>query len=395
MHLGFSLVTVRPGMVGGAESYALGLLSAYASGAGPERTTVLANAAGMRAYAGLAGPRLDVAFVPGLDPHGSSAKRAWQLGRAALMPWRLKADIPRHLDLVHYPVVVPLPRTSAPTVITLHDVRHLAMPGQFSRVERAYRRLAYDESARRADAVVTVSEYARATIIEMLGLPAERVVAIHHGIDHTRFKFRADINDAAVLERLDVRKPYVIYPANLWPHKNHRRLLEAMAELRDTGASLVLTGETYGRLPDLLAEAHGYGLSDVVRHLGFVSADSLPTLYRHATALVFPSLYEGFGAPPLEAMACGCPCVLPDQGAVREVTADIGEIIDPTDAGSIADGIRRLFEDEHRRNALIERGRSHSATFTWTSAAQKHRAVYQQVLAARQDAAPDGSSVSS
>ena len=380
MHLGFSLVSVRPGMVGGAESYALGLLSAYRKGQGPDHTTVLANIVGMDAYADVVGQGVDLSLVPGFNPHGSVPKRAWQFGRAALWPYGIARSIPPNLDLIHYPVVVPLPRTQLPTVITLHDVRHLVMPEQSSRRERAYRRFAYDEAARRADAVVTVSEHARAAIVDRLGVQADRVVAIHHGIDQTRFTSAGSPNDSILLDQLRIERPFVVYPANLWPHKNHRRLLEAMSELRDTDITLILTGETYGALPNLSAHARRFGVENVVRHLGYVPADVLPALYRKATAMVYPSLYEGFGAPPLEAMACGCPCVLPAGGAVSEVTREIGEMIDPTDANSIADGIRRLLEDESRRETLIESGRAHSASFTWTRAAREHAAVYRRVL---------------
>jgi glycosyltransferase involved in cell wall biosynthesis len=369
-------------MVGGAETYALGLLSAYRSGHGPDHTTVLANAVGMRAYADIAENGVNLEFVPGLDPHGSTAKRAWQLGRAALWPRTLRRRISTSIDLMHYPVVVPLPRTRLPSVISLHDVRHLAMPEQFSRAERAYRRIAYDEAARRAALVLTGSEHARAAIIEMLKLDDERVIAIHQGLDHSRFQPNAGADDDTVIADLQLDKPFVIYPANLWPHKNHQALLGAMVRLRDMDLTLVLTGETYDALPELQETVQRLGLSGTVRHLGYVPASVVPVLYRHAAALVYPSLYEGFGAPPLEAMACGCPCVVSGSGSIAEVTQGVAEMVDPYDEVSIADGIRRVLDDGEKRADLVRRGQAHSQQFTWTSTAQRHVAAYRRVLAA-------------
>jgi glycosyltransferase involved in cell wall biosynthesis len=382
VHLGFSLVSVRPGMVGGAESYALGLLSAYRETHGPENTTVLANEVGMSAYAMVVGNGVNLTFVPGFDPHGTTPRRAWQFARAALRR-RAPAEIPKSLDLIHFPVVVPLPRTQLPTIITLHDVRHLVMPGQFTRGQRAYRRLAYDEAARRADLVLTVSEHARATIIEKLDIAPENVIAVHHGLDHSRFRPGPSDDDERVLGGLGLSRPFVVYPANLWRHKNHSTLLQAMTLLRDTDVTLILTGETYGGLGSLRADIERLDLTRAVRHIGYVAATTLPALYRNAIGLVYPSLYEGFGAPPLEAMACGCPCVLPFGGAIAEVTAGIGEVVNPREPEEIAQGIRHLLSDRASREQLVRRGLTHSAGFTWARAAQAHTEAYRHVLERR------------
>src|SRR4051794_21607528 len=153
---------------------------------------------------------------------------------------RLKAPI----DVLHYPLTVPVPRFRGPTVVTLHDLQHVELPEFFSRGERLYRRFAYEGAARRADVVVTPSEHARAMAVERLGPQRERVGGGPHGGDHPRF------SPAEPAER----KPFLIYPANAWPHKNHGRLLEALARA-ESDLELVLTGNDYGRRDDLLAEA--------------------------------------------------------------------------------------------------------------------------------------------
>src|SRR2546428_849011 len=161
------------------------------------------------------------------------------------------------------------------------------MPSFFSRSERAYRRVAYDRAARRATLVVTPSEFSRGRIVDALGVPPEHVVAIPHGLDHERFRPDGPRAD-------DMPQPFLYYPANLWPHKNHERLLEAFERV-ETNAHLVLSGAEYGRR---------LSLPDRVSHIGYVQPDRLPALYRAAAGVVYPSLYEGAGVPPLEAMAC-------------------------------------------------------------------------------------------
>lgn len=381
MHIGFSLVTAGRGMLGGTDTYVRGLLGAFRVGGGPDRVTVLTSAASSPVYASEAGGAIELAEVPGLDPNAPPPLRAWQMLRGAQQADALNGIISDDLQLVHYPIVVPLPRTHLPRVITLHDVRHLAMPEQFGRAQRVWRRYAYDRTATRVQHVITVSEHARRSIIETLGVSEDRVTAIYHGIEHARFNPNDTGRDDVILQSLAVPSSYIFYPAALWPHKNHDRLLEAFARIEDSETSLVLSGETYGTLPRFQQRVERLGLSKRVRHLGYISADALPSLYRRARALVFPTLYEGFGVPPLEAMACGTPCVLPLDGAVREVSGGIGELADAADPSSIAQAVSRVLDDRDLRSNLIERGLEHASHFTWARSASAHRRVYEAALA--------------
>ena len=195
----------------------------------------------------------------------------------------------------------------------------------------------------------------RARVLELLGLEPERVHVIHLGVDHTLFR-----------PGPEEREPFLLYPARPWPHKNHARLLEAFAALRETRPRLrlVLTGGGHERL-DPLPEG--------VESRGVVSAAELASLYRRAACLVFPSLYEGFGLPPVEAMACGCPVAASHAGALPEVCGDAAVLFDPTDVDAIAAAILQVDE---RREELSERGLAHAARFTWDETARKHEASY-------------------
>jgi glycosyltransferase involved in cell wall biosynthesis len=204
---------------------------------------------------------------------------------------------------------------------------------------------------RRSRLVITISEHAAGTIVERLGVPASKLRPIHLGIDHDRFH-----------PGVEPREDFLLYPARRWPHKNHARLFEAMSLL--PGPRLVLTGYE-GPVPD------------GVESLGRVSYDELASLYRRAAAVVFPSLYEGFGQPPLEAMACGCPVACSDAASLPEVVGDAARLFDPTSAEAIAAAVRDVLASPGEWAA---KGLGRAAGFTWERCAREHEAVYRELL---------------
>jgi glycosyltransferase involved in cell wall biosynthesis len=268
---------------------------------------------------------------------------------------------PIRLDGLHFPLTLAIPRgTGVPAAISILDLQHELFPQFFSRAERGYRRVAYRAAVRESRLVIAISEHVKETIVERLGVPAEDVRTIYLGID---------------LERLrpggGPRKPFLLYPANGWAHKNHERLLEAFAVLRRERPELglVLTGSGLERLP----AASG------VEVRGHVPGDELVRLYRTASALVFPSLYEGFGLPPLEAMACGCPVAASNGGALPEVLGDAAAAFDPTEPEAIAAAVAEVLADPGR---FAERGLSRAREFTWDACARRHDEVYKELSAA-------------
>jgi glycosyltransferase involved in cell wall biosynthesis len=350
----FSLLTLTPGRVGGSETYARGLLGAFAQGHGPERVTVVAGPAI------LGGGAIEVRQVAPTIAAGGVAR----LG--GLLRGMARRD-GSGADLLHHPLTVPAPRPRGPSVVTLHDVLHRELPTLFSRSERAFRRLAYERAARVATRVVTVSEHARGQIVERLGIAPQHVVAIHSGVDHKRFEPTGPAQSPA-------DGPFVLYPANLWPHKNHARLVAALARVE--GVALVLTGAPSPRLAALQDQARREGVE--TRHLGYV--DDLASLYRGATALVFPSLAEGWGLPVVEAMACGCPVAASESGAVAEAAGGAALLFPPRDVAAMTAAIRRLTTDDRLREELRGRGLERTAELTWPVAAERHSEVYAAAL---------------
>ena len=355
MHVGLSLLTLFPGRVGGSETNVRGLLETFAAGPAPEQLTILGNRHMGDEYAGW-----PVRQVRSYRPGNSRLTRFVAMNAGRIYP---ELD-GREFDVVHYPVTVPVPSLDgAPRVVTLLDVQHHELPRMFSRAERWLRSWAYDGAARDADLVITISEHAKRGIVEHVGVPAERIEVIGLGVDHHRFNpdgpARDDLGD------------YVLYPANLWPHKNHDRLLEAWPHV-DADLTLVLTGQLFGRAID----------QERVRHLGHVPAEELPALYRGARAVVFPSLFEGFGVPVLEAMACGTPVAASDRGALAEVAGPAALVFDPEDPVAIAAAVMRVAGDDALRERLRAAGFARAREFTWQRAARAHLDAYARAAAA-------------
>lgn len=380
MHVGFSLLTLFPGRVGGAESNVRGVLDQFAAGNGPERVTVLANRQVAEAYGRYARGPVALHQVRSYRSGDGDLTRLLAMVGAGVLPRLAARDVPRDLDVLHHPVTVPIPRLpGVPTVTTVLDLQHHELPEYFSRAERVHRRWAYDGAARRADLVLTISDYSRRKLIEIAGLAPERVVTAHLGIDHDRFSPAPTTADATIRERLGLPERFVVYPANLWPHKNHARLVDALAAAPGD-LHLLLTGQDYGRLGELERRADAAGVGDRVRHLGYLDRDDVPALYRTAAAMVFPSLYEGFGAPPVEAMACGCPVAASTRGSLAEVVADAALAFDPESVEEIGAAIARVADDRELRKRLRERGLTNAARFTWQATARAHVAAYERAL---------------
>lgn len=352
VRVALSLLTLVPGVSGGSETYARGLARGLASRAQVDVTAIVPP------IAPDAGEGLSTEVATEWGQASSSAARAWAVGRASARAGRFRRRF-EGVDVVHYPLTVPVPRVEARRVVTLHDVQHLDLPRLFSPATRAYRRVTYDGAARAADLVIVPSDFVRERAIARLGLDPQRVRAIPLGVDHERFAPGSAPRDA-----------FLLYPARPWPHKNHERLLEAFSLLRA------------GR-PDLRLVLCGVGSERFagrpgVDALGAVPGPRLVDLLQRAACLVFPSLYEGFGSPPLEAMACGTPVAASTRGSIPEVCDGAAVLFDPEDPAAIAAGVEEALA---RTDELREAGRARAAEFTWERTAEAHEGAYRAVAA--------------
>jgi glycosyltransferase involved in cell wall biosynthesis len=378
VHVAFSVLTLFPGRVGGSETNVRGLLREFADGNGPRRVTVLANRQVAAAYRSYERGAVRFVHVGSYRAGNSRPTRAMAMATARLLPRLVARDVPRGFDVIHFPVTVPIPSIGVPEVVTLFDVQHLDMPKFFSRAERRYRRWAYEGAARRAEVVITSSEYSKRRLGESAGVDPERVEVVYLGIDDELF-WRGEPD--AALEGIALPERFVFFPANLWPHKNHLRLVEALGLLDDRDLHLVLTGQPYRRLGEVMARARAAGVGERVHHLGYVEPSALPALYRRAEAMVFPSLYEGFGTPPLEAMASGCPVACSSRASLAEICGEAALLFDPGSAADIAGALDRVTSDAELRARLRETGFERASQFDWKRTALRHRAIYERAAA--------------
>ncbi len=357
--VGISLLTLVPGLVGGSETYVRELTRALA------RVGELEYRVFVPPIAPDAGDGLPTSVVPEYRASRTTPGRIAAMAQAALLPGRLRRALRlEELDAIHFPLSVMLPAvTTRPAASTVLDVQHEVFPEFFSRAELAYRRRVYGWTVQKSRIVITISEHAREALVERLGLDPERVRAIHLGVDHERF--RPDDRP---------REDFLLYPANGWPHKNHPRLFEAFTRVRRDRPELrlVLTGAAHG----------GLSLPDGVETRGHVSPDALVDLYRRARALVYPSLYEGFGIPCVEAMACGCPVAASDVASLPEVCGDAAVYVDPLSVESIAQGIRDVLDRPPAG------GIEQAARFTWERCAREHDSVYRELREGQASACP-------
>ena len=264
----------------------------------------------------------------------------------------------------------------APLVVTVHDVIHLARPEYTqSASKRWYARHMFASIRRRAAAILTVSEFTKGEFLRLVGTPRAPITVAHNGVDERWFHSESPARVP--------RAPYILCVASLKPHKNLVALIDAFARLRDRlPHDLLIVGPVDGlRTTDTAVLGRAAACGDRVHLTGEVSDAALRSLVAGASALVHPSLYEGFGLPPLEAMACGCPCLVSQTTALPEVCGDAALYCNPADPTDIAARLYQLLTDERLRRDLSTRGRARAATFQWSRTAERTLEVLDHVLA--------------
>jgi len=349
-----SMLTLVPGGMGGSETYARALTREFATTSELSATAfVPSNAAGFS-------EGISEYVVSRVTTGSTTARRLGAVLQATISSRSIRRYM-AEADVVHYPftVAVPSPGKNQALVQTLHDLQHLDMPHLFSKPEQLFRRRNYEGTARKADAVVTISKFAKERAVHFLGLEPEKVHVAYLGVDTSQY-----------VPNYGPREDFVLYPARGWAHKNHSRLVRAMEIVRVTHPELrlVLTG---GGLDSLGA------LPEWVDRKGLVTQAELHSLYRSARVMAFPSLYEGFGLPPLEAMASGCPVAASRAGSIPEVCGDAAVLFDPLDVEGMASGI---LEADQQGVQLARAGVEHASLFTWEQCRDSHVLAYRAAI---------------
>lgn len=324
---------------------------------------------------------------PGVEvrPSRLSERTHHRLWRRLRLPlpvetWTGPIDLFHGLDFLLPPL-----RPATRSVVTIHDLSYERFPAETMPGMLDTLRFWTPRAVARADCVVAVSEWTRQDLIELYRLPPEKVIAIPHGV-HPRFGPAAQPGERRALRQrygLPEGVPLLLTVGTTQPRKNHLRLVRAFAQLH-TEAHLVIAGGRGWYYEDVFREVERLGLRERVTFTSFVEEIDLPALYRAATVFAYPALYEGFGLPVLEAMACGVAVLCANSSSLPEVLGPDGEaglLVDPLDVEAIAAGLARLLADDSLRTRMGQAGQARAAGFTWEAAAQAHLRIYGDLLA--------------
>jgi glycosyltransferase involved in cell wall biosynthesis len=289
------------------------------------------------------------------------------------------------IDLFHAPHYVLPPLVPCKSVVTIHDCIHLRFPQYLpNRFAYAYARASMWIAAHRASRVLTVSAASKRDILRYFHVPDAKIDVIYNAIDERFGETPAPEEVERVRERYQLGGPFVLYAGNIKPHKNLERLIEAFHMFRRgefEHVKLLIIGDEISKYATLRRAVHRYKLHKHVRFFGFVPDRTLAILYRLAGVFVFPSLYEGFGLPPLEAMASGTPVITSNVSSLPEVVGDAALLIDPYEPDAIADAMRRVLGTPSLRDDLRARGFARAREFSWERSIRRVRAIYEEVLA--------------
>ena len=319
-------------------------------------------------------PRAGVINLPGSD----RLPGLLSLGQAQIALAARRAG----LDLVYDPTgTLPILLAGVRRVATIHDVIPYVYPRASTLLDRLIYRFWLPVAVRQLDAVITVSEQSKADIIRYLPVNPDNVVVIPNGVDG-RFRVTPERESRPVLDRYGIVSPFILYVGSLALRKNLERLIDAYAQLRRWSQrwTLVVVGAQSWNKTAIFEKVQELELLPSIHFTGFIADPDLPALYSGADLFVFPSLYEGFGIPVLEAMACGTPVVTSNCTSLPSVAGDAAVLVDPTSAESISSGMRHVLENPALAESLRSQGLVRARDFTWEKVAQEVTMVYERVI---------------
>jgi glycosyltransferase involved in cell wall biosynthesis len=364
VQVGVNLLWMVPGEVGGSEEYTVRLLRALARQGHPGvELTVFVNGRTPAAH-----PELVAAHPTVVAPVSGSSRPQRVLAEST---WLAVESRRRRLEVVHHAGGTMPPVRAVPGLVTIHDLQPLSHPERFGQLKRRYIALAAPRSLRAARLVLALTAFTAADVVSRCGVPPAAVRLVPAGVDDPGPDPTAGrIAEVEARYALAGRR-VVLYPAITYAHKNHETLVRAMASVvaRHPDVVLVLTGGA-GPIEELVTAAvAARGLTGHVRRTGRIPADDLDVLYRLAAVTAFPSAYEGFGLPVLEAMARGCPVVVADAGALPSVAGGAADVVAPYDAAAWSAALLAVLERPAHAAHLAAAGRRRAADFPWSAAA--------------------------
>ncbi len=321
-------------------------------------------------YGGVPGLRLRVSDLP---THQPLVRILWE---QLFLPGLVRRAA---VDLVHGLHLVGPMASTCPFVVTVHDLSFLFFPQNFPSLKRLYLRTLTRWSVRRARRIIAISENTKRDVVQQYGLSPEKVDLVYYGLDPI-FQPLPKEALAGFRARQGLPEQFILFVGTLEPRKNVSRLVEAYARLSEPRPPLILVGGKGWLYDEVFARVEALGLSGCVHFAGYVPGKELPWWYNAATLFVYPSLYEGFGLPPLEAMACGTPVVSSDVSSLPEVVGQAGLLVDPTDVEDLAGAMGQALADSGLRDEMGAAGLAQARRFSWREAARQTVTTYRRAL---------------
>ncbi len=304
--------------------------------------------------------------------------RLWTQLRLALETFVMDVDvlfIPVHtIPYFHKP--------NLKTVVTVHDLSFELMPEYFRFPGRLYLRQYMRYSCQHATHLIAVSEATKHSLRDIYGIEEKRISVVPEGYDQTLFKVLNEKETEKVVTKYKLKEPYILNVGTIQPRKNIVRLIEAFSIMRKTTElphTLVIVGKPGWKNEDIYTAPARYGVTDAVRFLGHVPDNDLPSLFNRAEIFIYPSLYEGFGLPVIEAMACGTPVITSNVSSLPEAAGDAGVLVDPNNIEEMTSALINLAINPDKRQSMVGRGLKWSRNFMWESAARRTLAVLEGV----------------
>lgn len=287
-------------------------------------------------------------------------------------------------DVLHFPATTihPLELKSVPILLTFFDLQHEYYPEFFTKNQLASRAKTFRPSVEKAHKLIAPSAHTRDNLIEKYAVPPAKIMEFPVGISE-RFQPATAAEISRVRQKYQLPEQYIFYPANPWLHKNHPRLMAALKKCEDRygiAPALVLSGKLEEQNWNGLHIARAAGIEKRVYDLGFVPMEDLPALYGGALFMIFPSLFEGFGIPLLEAMACGCPIAASQATSIPEVTGGSALLFDPLETANICESIRQMYEHKELRFDLSTKGLERAKEYRWKRLIPKLEDIYSASL---------------
>ena len=377
MRIGINLLQFRPGETGGSEIYTRGIIGSLSEVDKKNEYVLICNSSNYKAIT----PPSDnfSIFVIPETPNKNFIREIPLLNKSGSISKKIES---LKLDVIHFPFSFMFPlKKWEKSILTMYDLQHEYMPQNFSITQLVIRRKNYPESIKNSDLVIAISKFTKENIIEKYHTDLDKIIVNYIGYAK-EFEKKDKEKKIKIKEKFNLSERYIFYPAATWHHKNHLKLLEAFRKIKreeDSNINLVFSGTKMNAQPLIDNKIKDLGLTDCVLQLGRLNFEDLVHIMQGAHVLAFPSLFEGFGIPVIEAMASRVPVACSNTTSLPEIAKGASIMFDPNDSNEIANAITRILNDNKLRKKLITKGNERIKEFTWKNIAIKTLRYYEKV----------------